>query len=105
MGFLECGKTQFCSETLIDREFTEGEPTLLIVTEEGVEEYDEEELRKRNISVVYLEEEDINTDKLLDLQDEYNPKSVMIEYNGMWQLEKLFSIRVPKGWTIVHYFD
>lgn len=101
MGFLECGKTQFCSETLIDRDFTEGESTLLIVTEEGIEEYDEAELAKRNISIAYLEEEDINTDKLLDLQDEYNPKQVMIEYNGMWQLEKLFGIRVPKGWTIV----
>ena len=101
MGFLECGKTQFCSETLIDRNFTEGEPTLLLVTEEGMEEYDEVELKKRNISVVYLEEEDINTEKLLDLQDEYQPKQVLIEYNGMWQLEKLFNIRVPKGWTIV----
>lgn len=101
MGFLECGKTRFCSETLIDRNFTEGEPTLLIVTEEGMEEYDEKELEKRNISTIYLEEEDLNTEKLLDLQDAYHPKQVMIEYNGMWQLEKLFSIRVPKGWTIV----
>ncbi len=101
MGFLECGKTRFCSETLIDRNFTEGEPTLLMVTEEGMEEYDEKELEKRNISTVYLEEEDLNTEKLLDLQDAYHPKQVMIEYNGMWQLEKLFSIRVPKGWTIV----
>ena len=57
MGFLECGKTQFCSETLVDRNFTEGEPTLLIVTEEGIEEYDEKELEKRNISVVYLDED------------------------------------------------
>lgn len=101
MGFLECGKTQFCNETLIDRDFTEGEPTLLLVTEEGEVEYDEAELNKRNISVAYLEEDDINTEKLLDLQDEYEPEQVLIEYNGMWQLEKLFNIRVPKGWTIV----
>ncbi|MGN0437889.1 MAG: GTP-binding protein [Lachnospiraceae bacterium] len=101
MGFLESGKTKFCEETLVERNFTEGEPSLLIVTEEGIEEYEEEELKKRNISVVYLEEEDINTEKLLDLQDEYNPQNVFIEYNGMWQLDKLFSIRVPKGWTIV----
>ena len=63
MGFLECGKTQFCNETLIDRDFTEGSPTLLLVTEEGIEEYNEAELNKRNISVVYLEEKDINTEK------------------------------------------
>ncbi len=101
MGFLESGKTRFSRETLVDRDFTEGEPTLLIVTEEGIEEYEEEELKKRNISIVYLDEEDINTEKLLDLQDEYQPETVLIEYNGMWQLDKLFSIRVPKGWTIV----
>lgn len=101
MGFLEAGKTKFARETLVDRDFTQGEPTLLIVTEEGLEEYDEAELKKRNISVVYLEEEDINTEKLLDLQDEYKPEQVLIEYNGMWQLQKLFDIRVPKGWTIV----
>ncbi|MBR1865109.1 MAG: GTPase [Lachnospiraceae bacterium] len=101
MGFLEGGKTQFCRETLVDRNFTEGEPTLLLVTEEGMEEYDEEELRRRNISTVYLDEEELNTDRLLDLQEEYEPNQVMIEYNGMWQLEKLFNIRVPKGWTIV----
>lgn len=101
MGFLEGGKTQFCRETLVDRSFTEGEPTLLLVTEEGLEEYDETELKGRNISTVYLEEEDLNTEKLLDLQDEYQPEMVMIEYNGMWQLERLFNIRVPKGWTIV----
>lgn len=101
MGFLESGKTRFSRETLVDRDFTEGDPTLLIVTEEGLEEYDEAELKKRNISIVYLEEEDINTEKLLDLQDEYQPETVLIEYNGMWQLDKLFSIRVPKGWTIV----
>ena len=101
MGFLESGKTRFCSETLIDRDFTEGTPTLLIVTEEGIEEYDEEELEKRNISTVYLEESELNTEKLLDLQDAYEPEQVMIEYNGMWQLDKLFSMRVPKGWTVV----
>lgn len=101
MGFLEGGKTQFCRETLIDRNFTEGEPTLLLVTEEGLEEYDEEELRRRNVSTVYLDEDELNTDRLLDLQEEYKPNQVMMEYNGMWQLEKLFNIRVPKGWTIV----
>lgn len=101
MGFLECGKTKFCRETLIDRNFTEREPTLLIVTEEGMEEYDEAELAERNISTVYLEESDLNMERLLELQDEHNPKQVMIEYNGMWQLDKLFEIRVPKGWTIV----
>ena len=49
---------------------------------EGIEEYDEDELRKRNISVAYLEEDDINTEKLLDLQDEYEPEQVAIAVAG-----------------------
>ena len=101
LGFLESGKTTFAKETLIDRNFTEGEPTLLLVCEEGIEEYDEEDLRKRNIFVEYIEDKDIDTEHFLDLQEKYKPTRVMIEYNGTWKMDKLFSVRVPKGWTIV----
>ncbi len=101
LGFLESGKTTFAKETLIDRDFTEGEPTLLLVCEEGIEEYDADELQSRNIFVEYLDDDNVNTEHLLDLQDKYKPTRVMIEYNGMWMMEKLFSIRVPRGWTIV----
>lgn len=101
LGFLESGKTTFANETLIERSFTEGEPTLLLACEEGVEEYDVEYLKSKNIFVEYLEEEDVNTEHLLDLQEKYNPTKVMIEYNGTWKMDKLFGIRVPKGWTIV----
>ena len=41
MGFLDSGKTTFVKETLLDREFTGGAKTLLLVCEEGEEEYDE----------------------------------------------------------------
>jgi len=101
LGFLESGKTTFAKETLIDRGFTEGDPTLLLVCEEGMEEYDEEELKKRNIFTEYIDETNLNTEYLLDLQDKYKPTRVMIEYNGTWKLDKLFGIRVPKGWTVV----
>ena len=101
MGFLESGKTTFANETLIDRGFTDGEPTLLLGCEEGIEEYDEEYLKSQNIFVEYLEESNLNTEYLLDLQDKFKPTRVMIEYNGTWKMDKLFSIRVPKGWTIV----
>lgn len=101
MGFLESGKTTFANETLIKRGFTEGEPTLLLVCEEGIEEYDVEYMKNKNIFTEYLEEENLNTEYLLDLQDKYKPTRVMIEYNGTWKMEKLFGIRVPKGWTVV----
>ena len=43
MGFLDSGKTTFVKETLLDREFTGGAKTLLLVCEEGEEEYDEKD--------------------------------------------------------------
>lgn len=101
MGFLESGKTTFANETLIERGFTEGEPTLLLVCEEGIEEYEVDYLKSKNIFVEIIEEENLNTEYLLDLQEKYKPTRVMIEYNGTWKMDKLFGIRVPKGWTVV----
>lgn len=101
MGFLESGKTTFAKDTLMDRGFTGGAKTLLLVCEDGEEEYDLEALKKANIYTEFIEEDQLTTDHLLDLQDKYNPEQVMIEYNGMWKLDKIFEIRVPKGWTVV----
>ena len=39
-GFLDGGKTKFIQETLEDRRFNAGEKTLLLVCEEGEEEYE-----------------------------------------------------------------
>ena len=39
-GFLDAGKTKFIQKTLEDPRFNAGERTLLLVFEEGEEEYD-----------------------------------------------------------------
>ena len=39
-GFLDSGKTKFIQDTLSDSRFNNGERTLLLVFEEGEEEYD-----------------------------------------------------------------
>ena len=101
MGFLDSGKTKFANETLLDRSFNEGAKTLLLVCEEGEEEYDEKALNKNNIYLEYLDEDTLNTENLLKLSEKYKPEIVLMEYNGMWELDKLFSIRVPLGWTVV----
>ena len=52
-GFLEAGKTQFIKFTMQQDYFqTEGK-TLLIVCEEGEEEYDEELLKQTHTAVSY----------------------------------------------------
>ena len=55
-GFLESGKTQFALETLEDEYFSGGERNLIIACEDGIEEYDEEVLKKANATLVMLED-------------------------------------------------
>ena len=101
MGFLESGKTTFAKDVLLKQGFTEGAPSLLLVCEEGEEEYDEKELKAKNIQIEYISEDDLNADHLLELGRKYKPENVLIEYNGMWELDRIFKVRVPDGWTVV----
>ena len=100
-GFLESGKTSFIKDTLSDEEFTEGTRTLLIVLEEGMEEYEEQFLKDNKIDLVMVEDEDELTDHyFIELQNKYKPHRVMIEYNGVWKLETVFKKRMPKEWAL-----
>ena len=80
-GFLEAGKTQFIKFTMQQDYFqTEGK-TLLIVCEEGEEEYDEELLKQTHTAVVYIEEaEKLTPEYLQDLELLYNPERVLMEW-------------------------
>lgn len=101
MGFLGSGKTTFANDTLINQGFTEGAKTLLLACEDGEEEYDTAALEKENIFLEFVDEDTLTTEHLLDLNEKYQPENVMIEYNGMWELDKIFEMRVPNGWTVV----
>ena len=92
MGFLESGKTTFIQETLEEDYFNNGERTLLFACEEGMEEYDEDLLKKTNTTIVYVEEEeDFNKDFLISKVLQYYPDRVIIEYNGMWSVERMLT--------------
>lgn len=96
-GFLESGKTNFINETLRDPNFSTGEKTLLIACEEGMEEYDTKELEKYNTYLVSVDEqEELTPEFLKKVNAEYRPKRVLIEYNGMWQLDYLMEMPLPK---------
>lgn len=101
-GFLESGKTLFLRDTVEDPNFTEGQKTLLIICEEGEEEYDAKKLAAYNIDIVYVENEESFTENYLaELAKKYNPKKVLVEYNGMWRLEKILTMKLPKKWAVV----
>ena len=100
-GFLESGKTKFMTEMITDDGFSEGERTLLIVCEEGEEEYDPEVLKKANTVQVNLDSVgDMAGDALVKLDAEYRPERVLIEYNSTWLLNSLYRAKKPKNWEL-----
>ena len=100
LGFLESGKTKFIQETLEDKRFNTGEKTMLIVCEEGETEYDPGRFSAKGVEIVYIEnEEELTQEKLTALQAEKGIERVLIEYNGMWLLDKFFEA-MPEGWMI-----
>ena len=99
-GFLESGKTQFIQETLEDKRFNQGQNILLLVCEEGIEEYDEEKFSGNHVFVEEFEYSDAITDEYLSsLEKRYKPDVVVIEYNGMWLLQELYDA-LPKNWLV-----
>ena len=85
-GFLESGKTSFLNFTLQQDYFHIDGKTLLILCEEGEEEYDEAALKKNNTVVEIIEsEEEFTTERLVAMSILHQPERVIIEYNGMWR--------------------
>lgn len=103
-GFLEAGKTQYIQETLCDPRFNNGEKTLLLVCEEGVEEYDPAAFASKEVRLVTLEDPDeLNLLFLEDLYKQYGFTRVVLEYNGMWPMQTLFDA-LPRNWILYQNF-
>ena len=97
-GFLDAGKTNFINGILEDG-FARQDRTLLICCEEGEEEYNPKALD--NVTVVTVEdEEDLKCSQLKAWEKQYKPKQVLIEYNGMWQMERLYRDVLPANWVL-----
>ena len=97
-GFLEAGKTEFLSFTMEQPYFqTEGK-TLLIVCEEGDNEFDPELLTDTNTTMVTVDSlAEITPERLTEFELMHNPERVLIEWNGMWNQD---DFKIPADWTI-----
>ncbi len=101
-GFMDSGKTSLVEETLYENDFSDGTRGLIIMCEDGDVEYDEAKLRTVNFRLASIEkEEEFTSEKLQQLQREYLPKQVFIEYNGTWGIDKILEAQLPDGWIIV----
>lgn len=107
LGFLDAGKTKFIQETFEDERFDSGERTLLIVGEEGEEEYVPARFAVDKFAIEVVHEEDFTLANLTKLCKEYRAERVVLEYNGMQTMEHLFEV-MPDGWAIAQvmtFFD
>ena len=99
-GFLDSGKTKFIQETLEDVNFNNGEKILLVVCEEGEEEYNEDNFPGDNVDVVYIEDKsELTKENLTAISDKCGAERVLIEYNGMWMLDELYAA-LPDEWLV-----
>ena len=100
-GFLESGKTSFIRDVLQSPDFADGEKTLVLLCEEGEEEYDEHQLSRHNIYVERIgQEEDLAPSKLELLQKRHKPKRVFVEFNGTWDAMKFTTSPMAKRWEL-----
>lgn len=97
-GFLDGGKTSFINGILQDG-FALQDRTLLLRCEQGEEEYDPKVLR--NVTVADIEEEgELTPANLTRLEKKHRPKQVLIEFNGMWSMQKLYQESLPDNWVL-----
>ena len=100
VGFLESGKTKFIQETFEDPNFDSGDKTLLLICEEGEEEYNEKKFAFPGVTVKVLEDKsELNPQNLAKLGKEADAGRVVIEYNGMWLLQDLADA-LPENWLV-----
>ncbi len=108
LGFLDSGKTKFIQETLEDERMENGERTLLLICEEGEEEYAPERFKVKNVAIETLKDESyLNERHLSYLTRKYRADRVVVEYNGAWLLQQFFDA-MPESWVInqmMSFFD
>ncbi|MCQ2414234.1 MAG: GTPase [Clostridia bacterium] len=99
-GFLEAGKTKFITETMQDENFNDGKRNYLIIAcEEGEEEYDPEALGKNVSFATFDDEQSLTVDRLSAMVKRAKADVVVVEYNGMWQLDRFYNA-LPENFMV-----
>lgn len=97
-GFLESGKTTFLKYTIQQNYFQIKGTTLLILCEEGSEEYDDKLLKHSKTIIEKIEdEEQFTAAYLMELEKRWKPERIIVEYNGMWNMKDL---ALPFHWNL-----
>lgn len=100
-GLLESGKTTLIQEVAGEEDFLDPGVTLLIQCEEGEEAFGEDFLKRYRMVLLEVEDpEELNELFWKRCEKQYHPAQIMIEYNGMWELNAFFNSGMPADWFI-----
>ena len=99
-GFLEAGKTRFIEETMRDPNFNDGKRKYLIIQcEDGEEELDPSDFGDNVAFAGFSDEQSVTPDRLSAMVKRSGAEIVVIEYNGMWMIDKLYS-SLPENFLV-----
>jgi hypothetical protein len=97
-GFLDSGKTEFINYTISQPYFQTRSTTLLVVCEEGENEYDPGLLKKsRTVMEVITDKAAFTSANLIELEKKHKPKRIIVEWNGMWNAKEM---KLPWHWKL-----
>lgn len=99
-GFLGAGKTTFIQQSLENIRFCTGEPTLLLICEDGEAEYNPARFANTGVTIRTIHsQEELTAGRLTSFLEKAQASRVLIEYNGMWMLDAL-AAALPQNWHI-----
>lgn len=101
-GFLESGKSSFLKQTIGKSYFAIDGTTVLILCEEGEEEYEPELLKQAKAELIVVDDpEELTPEFLQEIEDRYHPERVIFECNGMYPVSKMEALEAPEGWGVI----
>lgn len=100
-GFFEAGKTTFVKKLIKNEVADYFDRVLIINCEYGMESYADIDVEGLEIkSVDIYRKEDFTQDRIKREIDIYRPDYVIIEYNGMWEISDVLSMKFGHGFYI-----
>lgn len=89
-GLIESGKTTLIKEIIENNVSYQEGNTLLVVCEEGIEEYDKDWIEANQVHVAYVDKiEDLTPEYLISLDELHTPAQIVVELNGFWDMDDL----------------
>ena len=105
-GQLDSGKTSFIQSTLFEQDWWQDTSTLYLQCEEGEYELAADYVRRKKITILPVEEEDAFSKEFCErITKENRPEQIVIEFNGMWNLQEFLKRDFPDDWGLAGIYS